>query len=469
MSDLASADQPSSRQLARWDRQYVWHPFTQHRMWNRHEPLVIVGGRGEMLIDAEGHEYIDGVASLWCNVHGHNHPHINRAIAAQLEKIAHSTLLGLTNPPAVLLAKRLVELTPDGLSKVFFSDDGSTAVEVACKMAFAYWRHRGQARREEFVALRHGYHGDTIGAVSVGGIETFHTLFRPLLFETHFAPSPYCYRCPLGLVPGDCGMACAEQLGKLLDEHGGRIAAVVVEPLMQCAGGMIAAPPGYLRRVRGLCDDREVLLIADEVATGFGRTGTMFACQQEDVCPDLMCLAKGLTGGYLPLAATLATDEIYGAFLGGIDEFKTFYHGHTYTGNALGCAAALANIELFGQEQTLAKLPEKVECMRRHLERIAGHDNVGDVRQRGLMAGIELVADKADQGEFPYGWQMGAKVCGHARQYGVILRPLADVVVLFPPLSISLASLEQLMQVVARCIDEVLAELPAGEVDGYEG
>ena len=470
MSGHTSKGAPSdTRQIQQWDRQHLWHPFTQHKLWNQTDPLVIVAGRGDMLVDADGREYIDGVASIWCNVHGYNHPHINQAIADQLGRIAHCTLLGLTTPNAVELARRLVELTPEGLTKVFFSDDGSTAVEVACKMAFAYWHHTGQRQRRAFVAVHEAYHGDTIGSVSVGGIEVFHKLFHPLLFETHRAPAPYCYRCPLGRRPDECNLACADKLGELLARHRGQIAAVVVEPLVQCAAGMIAHPKGYLRRVRRLCDEHDVLLIADEVATGFGRTGTMFACEQEEVVPDLMCLSKGLTGGYLPLAATLTTDRTYDAFLGDMDEQKTFYHGHTYTGNALGCAAALANIELFQREQTLARLPDKIDCMQRHLARIAQHENVGDVRQCGLIAGIELVADRASRKAFAYGQQVGAKVCMHARRYGVIIRPLADVIVLFPPLSISMEHLDKLMSVTARCIDEVLADLPAGVADGYEG
>lgn len=458
-----------TRRIQQWDRQHLWHPFTQHKLWNQSDPLVIVAGRGDMLVDADGRKYIDGVASIWCSVHGHNHPRINQAIVDQLGRIAHCTLLGLTTPRAVELARRLVALTPETLSKVFFSDDGSTAVEIACKMAFAYWHHRGQPKRRAFVALHEAYHGDTIGSVSVGGIEIFHKLFGPLLFETHRAPAPYCYRCPLGRRPDECNLACPDKLGELLAQHYGQIAAVVVEPLIQCAAGMIVHPKGYLHRVRQLCDEHDVLLIADEVATGFGRTGTMFACEQEDVVPDLMCLSKGLTGGYLPLAATLTTDDIYNAFLGDMDEQKTFYHGHTYTGNALGCAAALANIELFEREQTLTQLPAKADCMRRQLATIGEHENVGDVRQCGLVAGVELVAERASSKPFAYSQQVGAKVCMHARQYGVIIRPLADVIVLFPPLSISMQHLEKLISVTARCINEVLADLPAGRADGYEG
>jgi len=458
-----------TEQLKRWDRAHVWHPFTQHAQWNRCDPLIIVAAEGDFLVDTEGTHYIDGVSSLWCNVHGHRHPVIDRAIADQLHRVAHSTLLGLSSPPAIVLARRLVELVPPGLNRVFYSDDGATAVEVACKMAVAYRRHVGQSDRTAFVALRNAYHGDTIGAVSVGGIDLFHALYRPLLFETHFAPSPSCYRCELGLERRTCGLACAEVLGQILDRQADRIAAVVVEPLVQCAGGILTAPSGYLRRIRELCDRHDVLMIADEVATGFGRTGRLFACEHEGVCPDLMCLGKGLTGGYLPLAATLTTDRIYEAFLGPIDAGRAFYHGHTYTGNALGCRAALASLQVFEQERTLEQLPWKIGAIRESLEAMAEHPHVGEVRQCGMIAGIELVQDRAARRSFPYSWQIGAQVCRRARRYGVILRPLADVIVLFPPLSIRPENLERLLAVTRRSIEEVLADPRPDPGDGYEG
>ncbi len=459
---------PAER-LRRWDLAHVWHPFTQHAHWNRQEPLIIVAAEGDFLIDAEGHRYIDGVASLWCNVHGHRHPTIDRAVVDQLGQVAHSTLLGLASPPSIVLARRLVELAPLGLNRVFYSDDGATAVEAACKMSVAYWRHRGCTERAQFVGLRLAYHGDTLGAVSVGGIDLFHLIYKPLLFETHFAPSPYCYRCDLGKEPGSCGLACAEAMGRLLEERSGSIAAVVIEPLVQCAAGMITAPRGYLRRIRQLCDTHDVLLIADEVATGFGRTGRMFACEHEAVSPDLLCVGKGITGGYLPLAATLATDRVYEAFLGPIDEGRTFYHGHTYTGNALGCRAAVASLRVFEEERTLEHLVGKIEILRAGLEPLKAHPHVGEVRQCGMIVGIELVADRATRERFPYRWQIGAQVCRQARQYGVILRPLADVIVLFPPLSIAPENLEHLVSVTRRCIEEVLRTPHSHAGDGYEG
>ncbi|HET6370863.1 MAG TPA: adenosylmethionine--8-amino-7-oxononanoate transaminase, partial [Nitrospiria bacterium] len=322
--------------LKRLDHKHIWHPFTQMKEWEGEEPLVIESGRGNYLIDSRGRRYLDGVSSIWVNLHGHRKGAIDRAIKKQLDRIAHSTLLGLTHPPAALLAAELVRLSPRGLTRVFYSDNGSTAVEVAIKMAFQYWRHLGERKKATFVSLANAYHGDTVGSVSVGGIDLFHGAFRPLLFKTLKAPSAYCYRCPLDLAYPGCDLACAEEIGKILRKHQGKIAALVVEPLVQAAAGMIMPPRGHLKRLRALCDEFDVLLIVDEVATGFGRTGKMFACQHEGVTPDLMAIAKGLTGGYLPLAATLTTEKIYRAFLGDYSEFKTFFHGHSYTGNPLG-------------------------------------------------------------------------------------------------------------------------------------
>lgn len=457
------------RRLIEWDRQYVWHPFTQHSLWNNVDPLIIVAADGEFVIDADGNRYIDGHSSLWCNIHGHRQAEIDRAIIEQLGRVAHSTQLGLASPPAIKLAKRLVEIAPPGLTKVFYSDDGSTSLEVACKLAFAFWQHHGRPERRLFIALREAYHGDTLGAVSLGGIDLFHHVYHPLLFPTLFAPSPYCYRCPLGQAPETCGLACADALGALLDEHPGQIAAVVIEPLVQCAGGIITAPSGYLGRVRDLCCQHDTLLIADEVATGFGRTGRMFAVEHEAVAPDLMCLSKGLTGGYLPLAATLATEAIYEAFLGGIDSGRTFYHGHTFTGNPLACAAALASLNLFTSRRTLEQLPPRIDCIASHLARLADNPHVGSVRQCGMIAGVELVRDKPTREGYPYGLQVGAQVCLHARKHGVILRPLADTIVVLPPLAISLANLDHLLLTVEHCIDEIVPRFRDGSTRADSG
>jgi len=420
------------------DRKFLWHPFTQQRGWSEEKPLIVDRAEGTDLIDTRGQRYIDGVSSLWCNVHGHRHPRINAALRDQLDRVAHSTMLGLSHPAAIELARRLVEIAPPGLTRVFYSDSGSTAAEIALKMAFQYWHQRGETERTRFVALRDAYHGDTVGSVSVGGIELFHSLYRPLLFDT------------IKVEPGDL-----DEMERALAGHRGEIAAVIVEPLVQGAAGMLVHPDGYLRGVRELCDSHDVLFILDEVATGFGRTGTMFACEQEDVAPDLLCLAKGITGGYLPLAATLATEEIYKGFLGEFEEFKTFFHGHTYTGNPLACAAALASLDVFEEERTLERLAPKIELLAELLEPLAAHPAVAEIRRRGFMTGIQLDG-------FPLELRMGHRVTLEARARGAIIRPLGDVVVLMPPLAISEDDLRRLVEITAEAIDAATSgvELP---------
>ena len=441
------------------ERDCLWHPFTQMREWSGQRPVIIDRARGCTLIDVDGREYLDGVSSLWCNVHGHNHPQINAAIRAQLEKVAHSTLLGLGSAPAAAFAQELIDVAPADLTRVFYSDSGSTAVEVALKMAYQYWRqeasgsHRGRRR---FVCLTNAYHGDTVGAVSVGGIELFHKIFSPLLFEAYHAPSPFCYRCPLGLQRETCEMECFDELATVAERHAEEVAAIIVEPLVQGAAGIITAPEGYLRRVRELCDRLGILLIVDEVATGFGRTGTLFACEQEGVCPDLMALAKGISGGYLPLAATLTTERVYEAFLGEYQDLRTFFHGHTYTGNALACAAASASLRLFSTDDVLNRLPAKISRLADGLEPIATHPHVGEVRRRGMMVGIELVADRTSREPFPWHERRGVQVCNRAIANGLFIRPLGDVIVIMPPLAISLAEIERLTAIVAESLAEVL-------------
>jgi len=403
---------------------------------------MIERAEGTDLIDSEGRRYIDGVSSLWCTVHGHRHAGIDAALGEQLGKVAHTTMLGLSHPGGAELAGRLVDLAPDGLSRVFYSESGSTATEIALKMAFQYQQQRGgqHARRTSFVHLRDSYHGDTIGSVSVGGIDLFHSTYRPLLFQTHAAE------------PGD-----AADLERVLAAHEEEIAAVIVEPLVQGAAGMLIHPPGYLRAVRELCDDFGVLLICDEVATGFGRTGTMFACEQEQVAPDLLCLAKGLTGGYLPLAATLATERIYEGFLGAPDEYRTFFHGHTYTGNPLACAAALANLDAFESERTIEGLQAKIALLRDLLGEVEAMPEVAEVRQRGFMIGIDL-------GEHDPALRMGHRVTVEARERGAIVRPLSDVVVLMPPLSISEGDLRRLVEIATESIRAACARPKASQM-----
>jgi adenosylmethionine-8-amino-7-oxononanoate aminotransferase len=454
---------PTSR-LRASDKAHLWHPFTQMAEWTAGDPVIVAAGDREFLIDTEGRRYIDGTSSLWCNLHGHRRREIDDAIRGQLERIAHSTLLGLASVPSIELAERLVKIIPQGLTRVFYSDSGATAVEIALKMAFQYWqqcprpaRRAGgpQKRRTKFVSLSMGYHGDTLGAVSVGGIDLFHGIYRPLLFDTIQAPSPYCYRCPLGKRREDCGMACAAAMENILAEHAGTVAAVIVEPLVQGAGGMITHPAGYLRRVAEACRRNDVLLICDEVATGFGRTGRMFACEHEDVHPDLLCVAKGISAGYLPLAATMATERIYEAFLGDPADHRTFFHGHTYTGNALACAAGVASLDLFEKDRVLDRIGRLIESLAGHLARVAEMPHVGEVRQRGLMVGIELVADRKTRRPYPAAERRGWKVCLAARKHGVWIRPLGDVIVLMPPYCISDESLRHLTDAVGKSIAEV--------------
>ena len=442
-------------QLVAMDKAHVWHPFTQMQGWLASEPLIVERAEGCWLVDTEGRRYLDGVSSLWVNVHGHRVPEIDEAIAEQLGRVAHSTLLGLAGVPSIELAAELVALAPPGLDKVFYCEAGASAVEVALKMAFGYWHHRGAERRTTFLSLDNAYHGDTLGAVAVGGIDLFHGAYRPLLFPTERAPSPHCYRCPLGLAHPSCAIACLEPMAEILAARADEICAVILEPLVQAAGGMITAPPGYLRRVRELCDAHDVLLIVDEVATGVGRTGTFFACEQEGVTPDILVAGKGLTGGYLPLAVTMTTQAIFDAFLGEAAAGKTFFHGHTYTGNPLACAAALANLDLMAKRDTLAGVRQRSEVLAEELAPLAGHPHVGDIRRRGLMVGIELVADKAARAPYDAGETMGARVAAAAREAGAVIRPLGDVVVLMPPLAIPVPELRRLASITREAIDDV--------------
>jgi adenosylmethionine-8-amino-7-oxononanoate aminotransferase len=435
--------------LQNFDRDYVWHPFTQMKEWETEPPIVIARGEGSYLIDTDGNRYLDGVASIWTNVHGHCRKEINDAVKAQVDTLEHSTLLGLANDKSALLAKRLVDIAPPGLCKVFYSDNGSTAVEIGVKMAFQYQQHRGgsYARKTKFISFKNAYHGDTIGAVSVGGIDIFHEVFRPLLFPTIQAPSPYCYRCEMGGtgMSDTCERFCLLELERLMDKHAAETAGLVIEPLVQGAGGMIVQPPGFISKIRELCDRYDILMIADEVAVGFGRTGMMFACQHEGVTPDIMALSKGITAGYLPLAATMTTRKVYDAFLGEYRELKTFFHGHTFTGNPIACAAALASLDLFDKTRLLEQLPQKIEYLAKRLSALLIINHVGNIRQLGMVGGIELVADKKTKESFAWEDRVGVQVCLEARKHGLFLRPLGNVIVIFPPLSISVEELKLLM------------------------
>ena len=447
--------EPTRAELAAWDDAHVWHPFTPQSVYRTEDPLMVVAGEGHYLIDADGTRYLDGVASLWCNLFGHRRPEIDAAIRAQLDRIAHSTFLGNASVPAVTLARRLIGLAPAGLTRVFFSDDGSTAVEVAAKMAYQYWQQtEGGQERTAFLTLGNAYHGDTIGSVSLGGIELFHQRYRPLLFETIQAPSPYGYRCAPGQTAERYGEWCIAELERLVRANAGRLAAVVLEPGVQGAAGMILQPAGFVRRVREVTRETGTLLILDEVATGFGRSGRMFAAEREGVAPDFLCLAKGLTGGYLPMAATLTTERVFEAFLGPPAEGRTFFHGHTYTGNQLAAAAAHATLDIFEQDRILDRLPATIECLGRALSSLAGLAWVGEIRQYGLAAGIELVADRATRAAFPAAERRGMRVCGAARRRGVFLRPLGDVIVVMPPLTITDQVIDRLAEVLRVAIPE---------------
>lgn len=401
--------------------------------WVKDVTLTIDSAEGIYLKDIDGNAYMDGVSSLWVNVHGHRHPHIDAALKKQIDKLSHSTLLGLSNTPAIKLAERLVRIAPKGLRKVFYSDNGSTAVEIAIKMAYQYWQNTGLKKKIHLVHLSNSYHGDTLGSVSVGGIDLFHKVYRKLVFKT--------------ITLKGQGWSAVEELEKLLKRRANSIAALVVEPLVQGAAGMLVWPKGALKKMRQLTKKYNVFLIVDEVATGFGRTGKMFACQHEGVTSDFLCLAKGITGGYLPLAATLTTQKIYNGFLFDDKQQKTFFHGHTYTGNPLACAAALANLEVFQKERTLNKIPSKIKFLAKKLKMFYNLPSVTEVRQCGFMVGIELYGRWEDR------W--GAKICRYVRNYGVILRPLGNVVVIMPPLSIRIEELDYLLMATYRAIEEI--------------
>jgi adenosylmethionine-8-amino-7-oxononanoate aminotransferase len=484
--------------LAQLDKAHVWHPFTPMRQWQQSDPLIIERAEGFELIDSGGRRYIDGVSSLWCNVHGHRHPKLDQAIRDQLDQVAHTTLLGLASPPSIELAARLIKLTnahmsPDTdaergfvseasgtarkLNKVFYSDAGATALEVAFKMAVGYWHHRGQPKRTQFIGLRGAYHGDTNAAMSVGYSDLFHRPFQPMTFPVTWFDNPDACRPPDAVrekfikfdnaetFPSESPKIaetllnhCIDHLKDLLEHQGEQIAAVVIEPVMQGAAGMICQPAGFVRRVRELCNHYRVLMIADEVATGFGRSGSMFAYQSElddqTGGPDLLCLAKGLTAGYLPVAATLATDEIFEAFCGEPDERRTLYHGHTFTGNPLGCAVALANLDLFETEDTLGQARRNADLIRARLAELNDHPHVLDVRQRGVMVGIELTRDRHTAEPFDFSKRTGAAICEACREQGVIIRPLGDVLVLMPAPAMDTATLSRLLDVVLQAIQQ---------------
>ena len=442
--------------LKELDHACLWHPFTQMQDWLQEEPCIINEGEGHYLIDVNGRRYLDGVSSLWCNVHGHRKKELNDAIRGQLERISHSTFLGLSHVPGIELAQRLIDIAPPGLKRVFYSDSGATAVEIAIKMAVQYWQLRGQSQRTLIASLAESYHGDTVGSMSIGYSETFHRFHKSLLFPVLRITPPHVFRYYRGMSPAEALNAAIKDAEKKIAAEKTSIAALVMEPLMQGAAGMWSQPAAYVTALSEICRENGILLILDEVATGFGRTGKMFACEHAAVMPDILCLAKGITGGYLPLAATLATEEIFSAFLGEYKEFKSFFHGHTYTGNPLGCAAAVANLELFEKENILHEMEPRIAYLEWALrERFLALPHVSDVRQWGFMIGIELVHDKARVKSYPSEARVGHKVILEARRRGVIVRPLGDIIILMPPLSMPETELRIVLDVVLESIRAV--------------
>lgn len=449
------SESPSS-DAVRKDFRSLWHPFTQMEEWLGEEPLVIERAEGNELIDDGGRRYFDGVSSLWCNVHGHRHPKIDGAIREQLDRVAHSTMLGLTHPGAAELADRLVQIAPGKLTRVFYSDAGATAVEIALKQAFQYFGLRGETGRSKFLSLAEAYHGDTIGAMSVGYSEAFHRYHRPLLFEAIRTTPPHVFRWERGLDEKAALQVAIDEARRTFAAHGEELAAVIVEPLVQGAAGIWPHPPAYLAELARLAKEAGTLLICDEVATGFGRTGALFACELAGVEPDLFCVGKGLTGGYLPLAATLATEEVFEAFLAPYDQLSTFFHGHTFTGNPLCCAASLASLDVFEEEKTMDHVGEIAPKLHARLgDDVTPLEHVGDVRHQGLMVGIEIVQDRETKEHFPSGKRMAYRSCLAARRHGVIIRPLGDTIVLMPPLSATPEQIDLLVDATVAGIREV--------------
>lgn len=431
-------------------KKYMWLPFTQMTDYEQ-DPLIIESGEGVIVKDIFGKEYLDAYSSLWLNVHGHRKKELDDAVKKQLDLIAHSTLLGAANVPSIKLAEKLIEIAPEGLTRVFYSDSGATAVEIAVKMAYQYWQNKGVEGKTKFVTLSNGYHGDTVGTMSVGSIELYHKVYSSLLFDALVIPFPTVYRHP-SMDEQVVRDESLQLLRELFEERHSEIAGMTVEPLMQGAGGMNVMPKGYLKGVEALCREFNILLIVDEVATGFGRTGKMFAVEHEDVRPDLMTVAKGITGGYLPVAATLATEEVYNAFYGKFEEMKTFFHGHSYTGNQLGCAVGLANLEIFEKERLVEQASEKANLISELLKELKDLEHVGDIRQCGMMCGIELVKNRTTKESFPFELRVGYRSTLKMRELGMLTRPLGDVVVFMPPLATTPDQLKEMVHILKQGI-----------------
>ena len=455
--------------MIRRDLKHIWHPYTQMKDCQKMPPIFIDKAKGIKLYDDKGNFYYDTISSWWCNVHGHNHPRIKNAIKRQLDRLEHVLFAGFTHEKAILLAERLVAISPKNLTKVFFSDNGSTAVETALKLSFQYWNNIGHAKKNKFISLDRGYHGDTVGAMSVSGVGMFNVIFKDLLFKSYKAPAPYCYRCPMvkrgqaflssnakekclsPFYPA-CSFECVKALEAILKKNSSQISAFILEPLVMAAGGMIIYPKEYLAAAAGLAKKYNVHLIVDEVATGFGRTGKMFACDHVNIAPDFMCLSKGITSGYLSLGATLTSDEIYDAFYGD-DKAKTFYHGHTYTANPVSCAAALASLELFREEDTLGRVKGLAPMFRDQLDGLRRLPVVGDVRSIGMIGAIELVRDKKTKEMFDPERRLSLDIYRAGLERSIILRPLGDVIYLFPPLSVKECELDYILKAAGEVIE----------------
>jgi lysine---8-amino-7-oxononanoate aminotransferase len=442
----------NQQKLIEKSSQYMWLPFTQMKDYDEN-PLVIESGEGVYLRDIYGREYLDGYSSLWLNVHGHRNEEINQAIKNQLDKIAHSTLLGATNVPSILLAEKLVALSPERLKRVFYSDSGATSVEIAIKMAYQYWQNKGRPEKQKFLTLQNAYHGDTVGAISVGKVDIFHRVYKSLMFDSLVAPFPDVAHHP-GLTTEDrIRDQALNELEVILQEHHQDIAGMTVESMIQGAGGMNIMPKGYFKSVEQLCRKYEILLIVDEVATGFGRTGKMFAVEHENVQPDIMTVAKGITGGYLPIAATLTTEEVYEAFYDDYTSLKTFFHGHSYTGNQLGCAAALANLEIYERDNLIGRVQEKTEIIHSLLAPLNDHPHVSSIRQLGMICGIELVQDKASKKSFLWEDRIGYWTTIKMRDLGMLTRPIGDTIVFMPPLATTEAELTKMVGIMTEAIE----------------
>jgi adenosylmethionine-8-amino-7-oxononanoate aminotransferase len=438
------------------DFKYIWHPYTQMKDCQDLPPIFIKKAKGIKIYDENNKMYYDTISSWWCNIHGHNHQMITQAIKKQIKSLDHVLFAGFTHKPAILLAENLLDVAPENLKKVFFSDNGSTAVEAALKMSFQYWQNKGKKEKKLFVCLDHGYHGDTIGAMSVSGDSIFNEPFKPLLFSSIKADSPYCYRCPEKKLKKDCKIECFQSLESIVKKQNKKICGLILEPLLMAAGGMIIYPPDYLIKAAQLTKKYNIHLIVDEIATGFGRTGKMFACDYGNIYPDFLCLSKGITSGVLPLGATLTTNEIYNAFYDDYDKKKTFFHGHTFTANPISCSAAVASLKIFKKENTLKKVQSIIPFFHNQMEKFRNMDFVGDVRYIGMVGAIELVKNKETKEPFDFTERIGYKLYKKGLQEGIILRPLGNIIYLFLPLSISQTDLEYILNKTEKILKNLL-------------